>query len=237
MSDADQLGELRGGPKNRETALRQPRRRSTPEHIFHLAEGQNRDSILEQGLMSTAKLLARHKMPDQEKIALLRAHRPTHLRFQGILIRDQAPMPPSALAPALDDGLEPSDWYELVNEHVFFWPDRNRLERHLKACRSRVQLLLTFDAAKLFRDFSDHALASPVNSGNARRRPARRGRDTFVPYRTWVEHGWATGQRCRPAAEFLLRCDVPARPPYLIRVEKLETLTADLTRSASIHAS
>ncbi|WP_428394187.1 DUF7002 family protein [Lichenicoccus sp.] len=221
MSDAVQPDEPWGGPKSQETALRQLRRRSAPEHIFHLAEGENLHSIFEQGLMSTAKLLARHGLPDQEKIALLRGHRSTHLRLQGILIRDQVPMPPAALAPALDDGMEPSKWYALVNEHVFFWPDRERLNRHLKACGSRLQYLMTFNAAKLFRDFGDQAFVSPINSGNARRKPARRGRDTFVPYRMWIEHGWTTGQRRRPPAEFLFRCNVPAKPPYLTCVEKL----------------
>ena len=184
--------------------------------------------------MSTAKLLARHGLPDQEKIALLRGHRSTHLRLQGILIRDQVPMPPAALAPALDDGMEPSDWYALVNEHVFLWPDRERMYRHLKACGSRLQSLMTFDAAKLFRDFGDQAFVSPINSGNARRRPARRGRDTFIPYRMWIEHGWTTGQRGRGPAEFLFRCDVPATPPYLICIEKLQLPTADKERTSTM---
>ncbi len=221
MSHEVQLGGSSGGPKSQGTALRQLVRRSTPQHIFHLAEGENLSSILEQGLMSTAKLLARHGLPYQERIALLRGHRSTHLRLQGILIRDQVPMPPAALAPALDDGMEPSDWYALVNEHVFLWPDRERMYRHLKACGSRLQSLMTFDAAKLFRDYGDRAFVSPINSGNARRRPARRGRDTFVLYWVWMEHGGTTGQRNRAPAEFLFRCDVPATPPYLICVENL----------------
>ena len=29
-----------------------------------------------------------------------------------------------------------------------------------------------------------------INTGNARRRPATRGRSTFVPYRMWEESGW-----------------------------------------------
>lgn len=201
--------------------MRQLRRRSNPEHIFYFAEGENLNSNLEQGLMSTAKLLARHGLPDQEKIALLRGHRSTHLRLQGILIRDQVPMPPATLAPALDDGMEPSDWYALINEHIFFWADRERLDRHLKACGFRLQYLMTFDGAKLFRDFGDRAFVSPINSGNARRRPARRGCNMFVSYRMWIEYGWTAGQSSRPPAEFLFRCDVPATPPCLICVEKL----------------
>lgn len=196
-------------------------RRFIPEHIFHLAEGENLDSILDQGLMSTARLLTLHGLPDPERTAILRGHRPTHLRLHGVLIRDQVPMPPAALAPALDDGMEPSDWYALLNEHVFFWSDWERLIRHLRACGARPQYLMTFATARLFNDFGDHAYVSPINSGNARRKPARRGRGTFVPYVAWIEGGWPTGQRNRLPAEFLFRCNVPATPPYLVKIEKL----------------
>ena len=220
MSDAVQLSDAIG-EKTQRLASRRLGRQFSPDHIFHLAEGENLKSILEQGLMSTAKLVARQALPDQEKAALLRGHRSTHLRLQGTLIRDQVPMPPAVLAPALDDGMEPGDWYVLVNEHVFFWPDRERLDRHSKACSSRPQYLMTYDAAKLFNDFGDRAYVSPINSGNARRKPARRGRDTFLPYQTWIEHGWPTGQRNRRPAEFLFRCDVPVTPPYLLSVESL----------------
>jgi hypothetical protein len=36
----------------------------------------------------------------------------------GVTIRDQRPMPPSALAQVLDDGLEPSDWYALAEARL-----------------------------------------------------------------------------------------------------------------------
>ena len=59
------------------------------------------------------------------------------------MIRDQRPMPPAALAPALDDGLLPSDWYALLNGFVFLWPDRERMNRQRRAYASRPQLVLT----------------------------------------------------------------------------------------------
>jgi len=31
---------------------------------------------------------------------------------------------------------------------------------------------------------------TPINTGNARRKPARRGAATFVPYTAWIESGW-----------------------------------------------
>jgi hypothetical protein len=125
-------------------------------------------------------------------------------------------MPPAALARALVDGLEPGDWYALLNGHVFLWPDRKRMDRQRQACVGRPQALLTFDGAALLDRFGAEAFLSPINSGNARRRPALRGRGTLVPYVDWLRDGWPTGQRARPPAEVLFRCPIPVRSPYLI---------------------
>ena len=151
--------------------------------LFHLAEAENLSSILEHGLLSTRRLVAMSGLFAQEQASLLRGHRRTHVRLPtGVLVRDQAPMPPSALGPALDDGMDPPDWYALLNAHVFLWPDRARMQRQRKACGSRPQVLLTFDAAALLGGFGEEALVTPINTGNARRRPARRGRTTLLPY-------------------------------------------------------
>ena len=112
------------------------------------------------------------------------------------LIRDQRPMPPAALARALDDGLG------------------------RRACGKRPQVVLTFDGAALLDRFAAEAFVSPINAGNARRKAARRGRDTLVPYTKWLREGWPTGRRTRPPAELLLRCTVPAKTPYLIGISR-----------------
>ena len=144
-----------------------------------------------------------------------------HVRLPtGVLVRDQAPIPPTALGPALDDGMEPSDWYTLLNAHVFLWPDRGRMERQRKACGSRPQVVLTFDAAALLDSFGGEAFLTPINTGNARRKPARRGRATLLPYQVWLSDGWPAGRRSRPPAEVLFTCAVPTAAPYLIRVEE-----------------
>ena len=191
------------------------------DRIYHLAETENLPSILEHGLMSTERLLDEGRIGDPERAGLLRSHRPWSVRLSGgVLIRDQRPMPPAALAPALEDGLEPSDWYALLNGFVFFWADRDRMLRHLSACHGRPQALLTFDAAALFDQFAADAFVSPINSGNARRKAARRGRKTLLPYTAWLQEGWPTGQRTRPPAEVLFRRVVPTQAPFLIDIAK-----------------
>jgi hypothetical protein len=189
------------------------------DRLYHLTEADNLASILEHGLKSTEQLLDLVRMSPLERAVLRRTHRPDHVRLsKSVRIRDQRPMPPAALAPALRDGLEPGDWYALLNGHVFFWADRDRMERQLAACGGRPQVLLTFDGEVLLDRFGADAFLSAINSGNARRRAASRSRDTLVPYEVWLRDGWPTGQRSRRPAEVLFRCPIPPRSPYLIDI-------------------
>jgi hypothetical protein len=197
-------------------------RSSRIKHLYHLAETTNIESILQRGLMSTEQLLIVAEIPEFERAAMLRSHRPANVQLpNGILIRDQKPMPPKALAGALDDCLEPADWYAMLNSFVFLWPDKQRMERQRIACGSRPQALLTFDAQALLRDFGTDAFVSPINSGNARRKPARRDSNTLSPYSAWKEGKQPTERGNRPPAEFLFRCRIPAEAPYLIQIDNI----------------
>jgi hypothetical protein len=192
------------------------------KRLYHLAEAENLPSILEHGLMSTERLLSMLGVSEAKRATLLRSHRPDSVRLsKGVIIRDQRPMPPAALARALEDGLEPADWYALLNDHVFLWPDRERMNRQRQACRERPQVVLTFDGVALLGRFGSEAFLSPINSGNARRKAARRGRGTLLPFHTWVQDGWPTGQRTRPPAEVLFRCQIPAQRPYLLDIAEV----------------
>jgi hypothetical protein len=189
------------------------------ERLYHLAEADNLPSILSHGLMSTERLVRLAGISKPASTALLRTHRPDNVRLHmGVVIRDQRPMPPAALAGALEDGLEPADWYALLNGFVFLWPDRERMDRQRRACGSRPQVVLTFDSTTLLEQFQAEAFVSPINSGNARRKAAQLGRKTFVPYATWSRQGWLTGRPGRAPAEFLFRCTIPSRAPYVIDI-------------------
>jgi hypothetical protein len=197
---------------------------ATPRHsitqLYHLAEMENLPSILEHGLLSTQHLVSMSGLPAREQKAFLCTHRRTNVRLPtGVVVRDQIPMPPSALGPALDDGMTPSDWYELLNAHVFLWSDNNRMQRQRKACGGRPQVVLTFDAEALFYCFSEMVLLAPINTGNARRKPARRSRATLMPYQAWLNVGWPTGRRWRPPAEVLFTGAVPTIAPFLMTID------------------
>jgi hypothetical protein len=193
-----------------------------PELLYHLAEADNLDSILRHGLMSTARLLGLAGIAGSERAKILHDHRKDGVRLpNGVLIRDQRPMPPAALAKALDDGLVPGDWYALLNSFVFMWSDPKRMLRQREACGERAQVLLTFDGPALLNCLGAEVFVSPFNSGNAMRKAARRGLDTLMPYATWLREGWPTGQRTRPPAEFLFRCVIPMRGPHLADVAEI----------------
>lgn len=152
-----------------------------PAHAYHLVDAQNWPAIQRDGLHSTTTLIARAGLSGVGAAPFRDLARNRHGPARGAHIRDQSPMPPAALARCLDPGLTPQDWYDLVNAKVFFWLDRDRLDRHLSACCGRPQVLLTIDLHRLFDRHGDHAFLTPFNTGNARRAAAARGHRTFVP--------------------------------------------------------
>jgi hypothetical protein len=174
-----------------------------PRHVFHLAEEANFQSIQQHGLLSASTLLDLAGIRGQERIRLEECRRSIHTKLpNGTYLRDQGPMPPQALARCLV-GMEPVEWYRLINSKVFFWLDPDRLNRQRHACGLRPQIVLVIDTDRLLDRYAEMGSLSPINSGNARRKPALRGRSTFVPYASWRESGWRSeaaglGTRGRP---------------------------------------
>ena len=83
--------------------------RDLPLLMYHLADAANVGSIERAGLLSTNELLRRGRYEAEVEQAV-RAHRPTGVTLpDGVFIRDQAPMPPTALSACLDTGLTPCD--------------------------------------------------------------------------------------------------------------------------------
>jgi hypothetical protein len=142
----------------------------------------------------------------------------------GVVIRDQSPMPPQSLARALSPDLEPKDWYRFLNGFVFLWASRKRVDRHLGAFGKRKQALMIFDAKRLLVEKGDQLFLSPINSGNAMRKAAPRSRDLFVPYAIWKETGWpaiAGKSRLKSAtpAEIVFKNSLPLNP-YLVEIRR-----------------
>jgi hypothetical protein len=168
-----------------------------PSLLFHLAEDCNQRSIEQLGLLSASDLIERAGLA----AVWHKRHRPHRLVLpSGVVLRDQKPMPPATLKGCLR-GMTPEEWYRLLNSKIFFWIDLERLNRQRNACGRFTQILYVVKTEKLLERYAASVALTPINSGNARRRPAARGAKTFVPYLDWVERGWQAEQhdeRTRP---------------------------------------
>jgi hypothetical protein len=163
-----------------------------PRRIYHLAEAANWPSIRRNGLLSTTALLDSAGIHGEERNRIESCQRIKHIELpNGVQLRDQTPMPASALQKCLV-GMTPPEWYALINSKVFFWLDSERLNRQRGACGLRPQVVLEIDAARLVAQHGERIALSSINTGNARRRPAKRGRSAFVPYWIWLESGWSS---------------------------------------------
>jgi hypothetical protein len=201
-----------------------------PAVAYHMAEAANWESIQRCGLLSTSKLLDAASVSQAERTRIESAWRPGHTRLpSGVEVRDQRPMPPAALERCLV-GMKPAEWYRLINARVFFWFDFERLNRQRRACSHREQVVLVIDVEQLVARHASRIAVTPINSGNARRCPATRGRATFVPYRSFVESGWsseagALGTRPRSTShrpvELTVLDGVPDVASLLVRTVRL----------------
>ena len=210
-----------------------------PPQVYHLVEASNWPSVQRHGLLSTRELLRLTGYPPATRRRLSNAQRRTMTPLSDqVTVRDQLPMPPDALQRCLV-GMTPAQWYDLLNGMVFFWCDRGRLERMLRACGRRPQILLIIDTKQLLARHAAAAFVTPFNTGNARRQPAIRGRATFVPYATWLESAWRSeakgvGVRERPArhapVELTIAGAVPNVAELIVSVETFEPITPAIRR-------
>lgn len=189
-----------------------------PKYVYHLIEAPNWPSIQKSGLLPAAQLIRKAFAASASGRGLCDSQRATHTVLPtGVHIRDQKPMPATALSACLV-GMTPPKWYALINAHVFFWLDSKRLDRQRAACGTRKQYIAVVRTASLVEAFSDSIYLTPFNVGYALRKPAKRGRFTFVPYKAWLSSGWQSETRCTGSAprsprhqpaELLIRGAIP----------------------------
>jgi hypothetical protein len=205
-------------------------RRNLPRRVYQLAEEANWRSIQRIGLLSAADLMAHVGLSGVDRERLERSQRMGHtVLADGVEIRDQLRMPATALRACLI-GMEPADWYALMNSRVFFSLDPIRLNRLRGGCEPRPQVVLILDTAGLMAGYAGRASVTPINSGHALRRAARRGAGTFVPYGAWVESGWASEaarlgirerSRSHRPVELAIAGAIPDVMRYVVAVSRL----------------
>ena len=98
------------------------------------------------------------------------------------VIRDQKPM--KFLAEKLEPGTSLEDFLAAINARVFFWPNRDRLDRlrNAKEYRAEEQVILHVDTRRLVERYEHQIQLCRFNSGAVtQRNHPLRGRDSWVP--------------------------------------------------------
>lgn len=211
--------------------MRQEERFPLPSSLYHMADAVNWLSIQRHGLLSTSALLKLAGMSEERREQIERFQRLEQIVLtDGMVIRDQKPVAPLALERCLR-GVTPCEWYSLLNARVFFWLDIERLNRMRKANGRSAQVVLALDTRQLLADYAEHVELTPINTGNARRKAALRGRQTFVPYQTWLQSRWSsetealgtpTRSRSHQPAELTILGAVPDVMRFVRQVRTLQ---------------
>ncbi len=190
--------------------------------LYHMAERGSWPGIQRHGLRSTAALLDLFEITGPQRDTILRRHRPegvvlTHPSHGTAMVRDQKPMSDAALRTCLTGGMDPADWYELLNGKVFFWLTRARLLRLLggRAYRGMEHEVLEIDAAALVGAYRERVMLSPINSGATfALGPQARGAETF---RTIAAYDFGFWRQRRPASDCVVELTVAHAVPNVAR--------------------
>lgn len=143
--------------------------------LYHMASEGSWPSIEKYGLQCTRALLERYEVESEQTNLLLKQHRPelikiSNKKYQDAILRDQKPMSNNGLLKALGGSCTPSEWYEILNNKVFFWLTKERLAVMLGArpYRKSKHDIITIESKKLIEDYADKILLSRMNSGNTK---------------------------------------------------------------------
>lgn len=154
--------------------------------LYHMAAPDSWPQILRHGLLSTEALLDLFEVSEPERTEILTRRRPAavtlhHPTHGTAVVRDNIPLSESKLAAALTD-MTVEEWMRLLNRKVFFWLQRQRVDRLLaaRAYRNGSHLGITVDTNRLVNHVGDNAVTlSRINTGSTAYRAMPRGSETF----------------------------------------------------------
>ena len=154
--------------------------------LYHIAWGGSWPSIQEHGLLSTKALLRAYGKGGREIAALTQERRGHWVEIEcpgrpRAVVRDQKPLSDKGLGKALPPSVKPSEWYDLINSMVFFWPTKAKLETMItaRAYRRVSHDVLVLDTERLVRLEEPDIRLSPINSGSTIWKPQPRDLGLF----------------------------------------------------------
>jgi hypothetical protein len=199
-----------------------------------MAESGSWPLIREHGLLSTTEILNLFGLAGEERRVIESEHRPdsveiAHPDVGTAVVRDQKPMSDASLEAALEDGLSPSDWYELLNRKTFFWTSTNRLHRLLNArpYRDKSHDVLTVSTEELVLTYDGSILLSSMNSGCSIPFRHKRGTGTFLSIEGYDLSAWDSR---RPKWDSVVELAVEGGVPNIVEF----VLSVDEMRGAEV---
>jgi hypothetical protein len=200
--------------------------------LFHVTRADALPSIERHGLQSTNALLDLFEISPLLRAEIALHPRKTYLDLSHVdhgtvTLNHQKPLVESALIKCLDDGLSVPDWIDKLNSRVFFWPDDKRLNTFLQS-NTKLGLpmcILSLDTLTLIQVFWDQMEVSPMNSGNTRRKPLKRGHSTFsslneLDYAIWRRA--SGGRNLRTIREVIVKDKIPDAMNYVTKVHHFQ---------------
>jgi hypothetical protein len=155
--------------------------------LYHMAAKGSWPSIERLGLLSTSELTKqwavappalRERLLGQRRSTSVTVNSPT---LGAATIRDQLPLDERSLSLALVN-MKAHDWYEMLNDRVFFFlqPERLRTLLNARSYRSEEQVVITVDTKSFLRAHEPEIELCRINSGFAQpHNHVSRGLDTF----------------------------------------------------------
>ncbi len=153
--------------------------------LVHVSLAKNLDQVRQLGLLSTEALLdrfevaaaQRKRLEFEPRTARVQLSHPVH---GDVFLNDQSPLSESALRKCLIE-MTPAEWCASLNMRVFFWPTQNELPSIYSSQLGRTyqRTVLVADTEAVLDAYQDDIEVAFINTGNTRRKPAPRGRDTF----------------------------------------------------------
>ena len=203
--------------------------------LYHLTAQGSWDSIKKNGLLSTSKLLAMCKTPQELRNIICRESRPNGVRAENpeisldATIRDQEPLYDSILRTQLEiqrSKIKPHQWYERQNGRVFFFLSRERLATFAKQYPDED--VLEINTRSLVAAHCCQIELCPYNSGfnkreqNMLENPSyyKRHDDMFLPLKDYPYRFWQKHKKV-PVKELTVLSGVPDIAYHVIRVVRM----------------
>jgi len=164
--------------------------------VYYMAHVDAWPRIHRHGLLSTSALLDLFEINGERRETLESCRRPEtvvieHPVHGKAALRDNKPMDDNGLYRALA-GMQPTEWYKLLNQKVFFWLSEERLTtlRSAAAYREEDHCVLTVDTNSLVKLHSDRIWLCLMKSGCTKPHPHPRNREIFrrildYPFESW----------------------------------------------------